>query len=292
MSASFDVKVFYSGDVIYYGLDPDIDANTPYENNSIKTCVVTIGSANYTELSHQSHGEGNYHISGILGNGQLDPDLEYDVTIEVSDTQTKYPAKNTTTKYDKIKLSKFPLDFNADATALGIFRAAPDNTEGIFTGTNLTVGGDLYIDDNLSVVGHYTSAITACGATGTADLVLGTSEKKVKLDSNRARVGTGLTNSNGGVKCAKSGYVEVSGAIYFVSGFNANDLVHLVIKKNSTNIVNAVHRLPGDYDYYSIAPIVYSVSEGDTLYLYAYNQTAARGQINAATFSWLTVKYL
>lgn len=160
------------------------------------------------------------------------------------------------------------------------------NGDTIIPAPTLRVGGNLITD------GYFTSAITACGATDTADLALSTSEKKVTLSSNRARVGADLTNNNGGVKCAKGGYVEVSGAIYCVSGFNANDLVHLVIKKNSTNIINAVHRLPNNYDYYSIAPIIYSVSAGDMLYLYAYNQTAARGQINAATLSWLTVKYL
>ena len=145
---------------------------------------------------------------------------------------------------------------------------------------------------NIEASGNITSAISACGAVGTADIALSTSEKKITLSTNRGNVGNYLSNWNGGVTCYKSGYVEVSAGIYFVSGFTANDLVHLVIKKNSTNIINAVHRLPGNYDYYSVAPIVYSVSEGDTFYLFAYNQTAARGQINAGVSSWLTVKYL
>lgn len=152
--------------------------------------------------------------------------------------------------------------------------------------------GNIVASGNLSVAGHYTSAITACGATGTADLALTKDEQKVNLNSNRARVGSDLISNDGGVQCAKSGYVEVSGAIYCTTGFTANDYVHLVIRRGSTLIINAVHRIPNDYDYYSVAPIVYSVSAGDILYLYAYNQSGARGQISAATGSWLTVKYL
>ena len=145
---------------------------------------------------------------------------------------------------------------------------------------------------NIVAAGNITSAISACGAAGTADVALSTSEKKITLSTSRGRIGPYLSNSNGGVKCGKDGYVEISGGIYFSSGFTNNDIVHTVVKKNSTQVINAAHRLPASYDYYSVPPLVCEVSAGDILYLYAYNQTGARGSVNATTESWLTVKYL
>lgn len=139
--------------------------------------------------------------------------------------------------------------------------------------------------------GSFTSAITACGNNST-DLSLTTSEQRIPMTTYRHVVGSQLSVSDNGVLCGKDGFVEVSGNIYFVSGFNTNDIVHLIIKNGSTNIINAAHKLAGAYDYYSIAPIVYDVSAGDILYLYSYNQTAARGKVSRSTLSWLTVKYL
>jgi hypothetical protein len=144
---------------------------------------------------------------------------------------------------------------------------------------------------SIEAAGHITSAITACGNNST-DLSLTTSEQRIPMTTYRHVVGEQLSVDSNGVLCGKDGFVEVSANIYFVSGFNANDLVRLIIKNGSTNIINAAHKLAGAYDYYSVAPIVYEVSAGDILYLYSYNQTAARGKASASSASWLTVKYL
>lgn len=173
------------------------------------------------------------------------------------------------------------------ATELRLYAGGGTNSNKILLNAD-----EININGNLGVSGNITSAISACGAAGTADVALSTSEKKIMLSTSRGRVGSYLSNSDGGVRCAKSGYVEISGGIYFSSGFTNNDIVHAVVKKNSTQVINAAHRLPASYDYYSIPPLVCEVSAGDVLYLYAYNQMGARGYVNATTESWLTVKYL
>ena len=145
---------------------------------------------------------------------------------------------------------------------------------------------------NVVAAGYITSAISACGATGASEVALSTSEKKITLSTSRGKVGPYLSYSNGGVKCEKKGHVEISACVYFIDGFNANDLVHTVIKKNSANVINAVHRLPSHYDYYSVPPIVYDVNAGDILYLYVYNQLGNRGKAAIDNRTWLTVKYL
>lgn len=150
------------------------------------------------------------------------------------------------------------------------------------------------IDDagNLDVTGHITSAISGCGATASISLTTNTSGVKIPITTYRGKVGSYLSISNDGIKCEKKGHVEISACAYFIDGFTANSLVHIIIKKNSTTVTNAVHRLPSHYDYYSISPLVYSVSAGDILYLYAYNQTDAKGKVAGDSRTWLTVKYL
>lgn len=139
--------------------------------------------------------------------------------------------------------------------------------------------------------GSFTSAITACGNNST-DLSLTTSRQIIPMTTYIANVGSQLSVSNNGVRCGKTGFVEVSANIYFTSEFTNGDLVHLIIRKGTTDIMDFRHRLSGTYTFYGSAPIVYEVSAGDYLYLYAYNQTAARGKVSRSTLSWLTVKYL
>ena len=145
---------------------------------------------------------------------------------------------------------------------------------------------------NIEASGNITSAMSGCGATATISLTTNTSGEKIPITTYRDKVGDYLSISNGGIKCEKKGHVEISGNVYFIDGFTANSLVHTLIKKNSTTVINAVHRLPTHYDYYSIPPLVFNVSAGDILYLYVYNQTDAKGKVAGDNRTWLTVKYL
>lgn len=151
--------------------------------------------------------------------------------------------------------------------------------------------GNVEAAGSIEAAGHITSAITACGNNST-DLSLTTSEQRIPMTTYIANVGSHLSVSDNGIRCGKTGFVEVSANIYFTSGFTKDDLVHLIIRKGTTDIMDFRHRLSGTYTFYGSAPIVYEVSAGDYLYLYAYNQTAARGKVSRSTLSWLTVKYL
>lgn len=151
--------------------------------------------------------------------------------------------------------------------------------------------GTVKMAGSIEVAGHITSAITACGNNSTP-VSLTTSEKIIPMTTYRYVVGSQLSVSDNGILCGKDGFVEVAGNIYFIEGVQNGDIVHLIIKKGSTNVLNAPHRIAGTYDYYSAAPIIIQVSAGDMFYLYTYNQTAARGKASASLASWLTVKYL
>lgn len=134
------------------------------------------------------------------------------------------------------------------------------------------------------------SAITAKGAAG--DQSLTTTSTVVPLTTYTAKLGNNLTVVNNGVKCEKDGWVLIAAEGYFSGGFTANDIAHLVIRVNSTDLTNAAIRLPSTYIYCSIAPQLYHVTAGTMLYLYAYNQTAARGYITKTYGTWLNVVYL
>lgn len=134
------------------------------------------------------------------------------------------------------------------------------------------------------------SAITACG--GTASQNLTASEARVPMTTYRSKLGTGLSVTSNGVKCNRAGWVLLSAEGYFTTGFTANDIVHLVIKLDSTNLVNTAYRIPSTYCYFNIAPQLRQVTAGTMIYLYAYNQTAARGVIANNTSTVLNVVYI
>lgn len=140
---SFDWSVFRTNDPRYYG------GNTyPYTNNTVDSCAITVGSAvvNPT-LSGTSGTE-----SIVVGTGAFDVDAQYNVSVSITDSQT-VKDNNTTTITSTLATTSFPLDFNADATAAGMFRPAPNSGSGLYLGKDLHVNGD-------SSASSFTSEIT------------------------------------------------------------------------------------------------------------------------------------
>lgn len=134
----FKWSVYRSAEALYLG------GNTfPYANNG-STASVTVGT--YTATDTSSDASGTYEI--IVGNGNLDEDEQYEVTVVLSDTQTIKPD-NTDTEVGLLTSSYFPIDFNADGTAMGIFGPAPDDEEGVFLGKGLSVKGNVTASGNL-----------------------------------------------------------------------------------------------------------------------------------------------
>lgn len=113
----------------------------------------------------------------------------------------------------------------------------------------------------------------------TANLSLSTSEKKLPL---KTFTGSGCTSSSNGIKVNKAGVYEISGTAYFHSGFTVNDIVHLQLWKNSTLLEDFGQRLStaNPYENVNISPYIISLAANDVIYMYAYNQTGSRGQIN------------
>ena len=140
---NFDWSVFTSSLARYYGGD-----TYPYADNTISSASVTVGT--YTETFTASD------TLPIIVGGGLSTDTQYDVSITITDNQS-IVADHTTSVTGTLAMSYFPMDFNRDATAVGIFMPAPDTTEGIFLGkdlflpldTSATTGTDKDIYDAL-----------------------------------------------------------------------------------------------------------------------------------------------
>ena len=120
-------------------------------------------------------------------------------------------------------------------------------------------------------------------ATGASDTTLSNSETKVPFTSITA---SGCTLSSGGIKVNAAGNYEISGSYEFRTGFNANDICHIIVKNGTTVIAHALWRTYSANPYYTMTlpPFVAQLSANDVIYMYVYNQGGARG-IGRATAS-------
>ena len=130
--ATFDWSVFKSSLARYYG-----GSNAPYNSNSADTFTVTIGDETYTGSLSGTSGPATTNVMGTdIEGGAFDMSKTYPATASLTDTQTTQSA-HTGTASDTLPSTHFPLDFNADATAMGIFCPASDDIPGVHVGSML-----------------------------------------------------------------------------------------------------------------------------------------------------------
>lgn len=118
----FNWSVFKSSPKYYNGSD------TGYSANVGKTVVITVGSINETVTLSGQSGSNVSQVIGASENKPFNKDTTYTLSAKITDNYSDYTVSG------KIGTAEFPLDFNGNATALGIFRSAPDDAEGIYFG--------------------------------------------------------------------------------------------------------------------------------------------------------------
>ena len=129
---SFDWSVFESNEPRYYG-----GSGTPFSGNTA-SIVITVGT-----LSKTISAPSSASITEVIDTSVADPfivDNEYQVVITIEDTQTVI-SNNTRTVTSRLLTPTFLLDANADATAGGILKSAPDDGQGVY------LGGDVHADE-------------------------------------------------------------------------------------------------------------------------------------------------
>lgn len=128
---TFDWSIFRSSLSRYYG-----GSNAPYASNSIANdgCVVTVGT--YTAYRTPTGvSDTNYPV--VVGSA-FNPDQAYNATISITDD-----TNHTTTVTGTLPSQYFPMDFNADATAVGFFMPAPNDNEGAHFGKDVHISIDI-----------------------------------------------------------------------------------------------------------------------------------------------------
>lgn len=138
---SFNWSVFRSSKGRYYG------GTASFANNRGNSCKINVGGVitSFTLSDSQSSGS----VSKVIGtaSSNFDVNTKYDAYVTITDSQTVYTGEaNTTTKTGVLPTTSFPIDFNADATAVGFLQAAPDNTTGVYCGKDLYIKGSKVAD--------------------------------------------------------------------------------------------------------------------------------------------------
>lgn len=144
-----DWEVFRSSLPQYYG------GNTyPYADNAIDTDGYVVTAGTYTETRTPT-GESDDGYSVVVGSG-FDSDTAYSVTVSITDTQ-EIVSDHTTTATGTLSTQYFPMDYNADATAVGFFMPAPNSESG---GDGAYFGKDIHVYVDTSTASGTDAVIT------------------------------------------------------------------------------------------------------------------------------------
>lgn len=179
---TFDWSVFRSSLAQYYG-----GSSYPYSANKPSSSYVQISGGDLSSpitktLTLADAGSDTDVSSGVITktNG-FSTDKAYDVVISITDTpQTASGVTAITSTYnDNLPTAFFPLDFNENASALGIFRPAPDNEDGVF------LGKDLYLANGGKVISLITDSFNSGQVSWSAGTV-GTRGAQVSKNVEKA----------------------------------------------------------------------------------------------------------
>lgn len=202
----FNWSVFKTNEARYYG-----GSNAPYANNTadVNNTTVKINSFTVTPTLTATGG------TAIVGNGNFNPDAQYNVSISLADTQQVVTtlADHTTTVTGILSKAKFPIDINADATAIAFLSTAPDDDEGVFSPDMTTEEIQDFVDN-----------LESGGGNGTADRVIEQGTASTAVASNIPATWIYRKWSSGISECF--GQVNVDSRTYTANGgyygFNFN----------------------------------------------------------------------
>ena len=141
-----------------------------------------------------------------------------------------------------------------------------------------------------------TQSMIAIGQSNSQGLT--STEATLILGGTRVMHGNKLTRSGNGVLIGSGvNYVEVSGQMYINAGLTTGDIIAFSAVRNSGGVISIIGSLNTKCSSticgIALSPAMYSVSEGDVIYLHTKNLTSARGTVPAyPTHTFLTVKVI
>lgn len=157
---SFDWSVFRSSAPRYYN-----GSTTPYTSTTVQSCSVTIGSETATPTLTGASGSASVVVGSA---GSFLTDTQYNASVTITDTvDSAIQPSHSSTATGALSTTFFPMDFNADASALGFFRPAPDSGDGVYFGKSIDVTGTLTLNSKV-MNAFVTEYGNAQGGTGNA----------------------------------------------------------------------------------------------------------------------------
>ena len=143
---TFDWSVFRTSAARYYN-----GSTTPYISTTVQSCSVTVGSETETPTLAGASGSESVVVGSA---GSFLTDAQYNASVAITDTvDSSIQPSHSSTVTGTLSTTFFPMDFNADATALGFFKPAPDNGDGVYFGKSINVSGDIMVSGNVMAQG-------------------------------------------------------------------------------------------------------------------------------------------
>ncbi len=152
---------------------------------------------------------------------------------------------------------------------------------------NLYVDGDIQIGDT-DVMSTIEELKSNCGhimAAISSNITLTTSAANISLSSVIESSGDFFQlTSDGNIKVLKDCVATINAQIYTLTGYTADDILHILIYKNGGVICRGIIRAINSASYTTLSANCTKVlSAGDTISFGTYNQTGARGTISSSS---------
>lgn len=214
-------------------------------------------------------------------------------------TETRWPTGAQVKDKNGLPIANFCTSVYTSGVVGASIYAYNYNTSGTQVGSghiNIKVdkSGNVTYDVTTPQAFRNAIGIGAYGAlTGmSADVDLsGTAANSAKKIPFTSFTGAYCSASSGGIKVAQAGVYMIWATPYFTTGITQNDLIHALIYKNSSAIYDHHQRI-GTYEQVNVGPIIQTLAANDTIYVYAYNQTAARGKVGNVWNGGLFIKQI
>lgn len=174
-----------------------------------------------------------------------------------------------------------------------IMVGAAASSLGDATAYDVAAGVTFTSENGVKIVGTNPAGKWATAYNMSAAHSMTKSAEKISLSQIVGSGNHGFKLVSGGLQCPYNGTVIVTGVIMLGTGYTANDQIHVRAYRNSSATgPDIVHRKVSTSNGTVQINTIVSVAAGDMIYLYAYNQTAARGTVQANATTRITAAYI
>lgn len=289
-------EIFCENDYSVFSILANITGNTPgmikFTKKNITNAVNTgyMTGLEWYGVMESSNFRRSLYINndGFVFGVQRDGELAAHTTnINLGELNAGSSVTTPILYADKLKLKNTNYGIEIGTTASGgtagvrIGDLSGGNGSYTYITNDCVAQHSLDVKGQLSVGGATDGIFHAVTYRPTANLSLSTTASK--FNGYNLVMGEGHVDyysaTGGDIKILKSGRYLVSAQVYFTNGFTENDIVHVFLYQNDSQVTETQYRFTTGSPYACIAltPYIVSCSAGDTISLRCYNQNGSRG---------------